>query len=136
MFSGMSSGGPAAPMRPRRLCRRSPREDIREVAELTSDEQLLRIAELPEVPVSLEHLRQQVARCSRSECSAGPVRCCHLGCGPAGAGFCFGQHGEEEDQQPRDESPAARQHDTDDHEQGAGDEEDRPPAGPYDTCEP
>jgi hypothetical protein len=34
------------------------REDIREVAELTSDEQLLGIAELPEAPVSLEHLRQ------------------------------------------------------------------------------
>jgi hypothetical protein len=34
------------------------RADIREVAELTSDEQLLRIAELPEVPVSLEHFRQ------------------------------------------------------------------------------
>jgi hypothetical protein len=33
------------------------REDIREIAELTSDDQLLRIAELPEVPVSLEHLR-------------------------------------------------------------------------------
>ena len=34
------------------------REDIREIAELTSDGQLLRIAELAEVPVSLEHLRQ------------------------------------------------------------------------------
>jgi hypothetical protein len=33
------------------------REDIREIAELTSDDQLLRIAELPEVPVSLEHVR-------------------------------------------------------------------------------
>jgi hypothetical protein len=33
------------------------REDIREIAELASDDQLLRIAELPEVPVSLEHLR-------------------------------------------------------------------------------
>ena len=33
------------------------REDIREIAELTSDGQLLRIAELAEVPVSLEHLR-------------------------------------------------------------------------------
>jgi hypothetical protein len=33
------------------------REDIREIAELTSDDQLLRIAELPEVPVSLGHLR-------------------------------------------------------------------------------
>jgi hypothetical protein len=32
------------------------REDIREIAELTSDDQLLGIAELPEVPVSLEHL--------------------------------------------------------------------------------
>jgi hypothetical protein len=32
-------------------------EDIREIAELTSDDQLLRIAELPDVPVSLEHLR-------------------------------------------------------------------------------
>jgi hypothetical protein len=31
---------------------------FREVAELTSDDQLLRIAELAEVPVSLEHLRQ------------------------------------------------------------------------------
>jgi hypothetical protein len=34
------------------------REDIREIAELTSDDQLLRIAELAEVPVSLEHLHQ------------------------------------------------------------------------------
>lgn len=33
------------------------RDDIREVAELTSDAELLRIAELTEVPVSLEHLR-------------------------------------------------------------------------------
>jgi hypothetical protein len=33
------------------------REEIREIAELTSDDQLLRIAELAEVPVSLEHLR-------------------------------------------------------------------------------
>jgi hypothetical protein len=33
------------------------REDIREIAELTSDDELLRIAEPPEVPVSLEHLR-------------------------------------------------------------------------------
>ena len=33
------------------------REDIREIAELTSDDELLRIAELPEVPVSLEYLR-------------------------------------------------------------------------------
>ena len=33
------------------------REDIREIAELTSDDQLLRVSELPEVPVSLEHLR-------------------------------------------------------------------------------
>jgi hypothetical protein len=33
------------------------REDIREIAELTSDNQLLRIAQSPEVPVSLEHLR-------------------------------------------------------------------------------
>lgn len=34
------------------------REDIREIAELTSDGRLLRIAELAEIPVSLEHLRQ------------------------------------------------------------------------------
>ena len=34
------------------------REDIREIAELTSDDELLRVSELPEVPVSLEHLRQ------------------------------------------------------------------------------
>jgi hypothetical protein len=34
------------------------RADIRAVAELTSDNQLLTIAELPEVPVSLEHLRE------------------------------------------------------------------------------
>jgi hypothetical protein len=34
------------------------RADIREIAELTSDDRLLRIAELGEVPVSLEHLRQ------------------------------------------------------------------------------
>jgi hypothetical protein len=33
------------------------REDIREIAEVTEDDQLLSIAELPEVPVSLEHLR-------------------------------------------------------------------------------
>ena len=33
------------------------REDIREIAELTSDDEFLRIAELPEVPVSLEHFR-------------------------------------------------------------------------------
>jgi len=33
------------------------REDLREIAELTSDDDLRRIAELPEVPVSLEHLR-------------------------------------------------------------------------------
>ena len=33
------------------------REHIREVAELTSDEQLLRIADLSKAPVSLEHLR-------------------------------------------------------------------------------
>jgi hypothetical protein len=39
------------PLRPRF------RADIREVAELTSDAELLAIAELTEVPVSLEHLR-------------------------------------------------------------------------------
>jgi len=33
------------------------REDIREIAELTSDGELLRASELSEVPVSLEHLR-------------------------------------------------------------------------------
>jgi len=33
------------------------RDDIREVAELTSDAELLKIAKLTEVPVSLEHLR-------------------------------------------------------------------------------
>ena len=33
------------------------REDIHEIAEVTSDDQLLGIAELPEVPVSLEDLR-------------------------------------------------------------------------------
>jgi hypothetical protein len=33
------------------------RDDIREIAEVTSDGQLLRIAELTEMPVSLEHLR-------------------------------------------------------------------------------
>ena len=33
------------------------REDIREIAELTSDDELRRVSELPEVPVSLEHLR-------------------------------------------------------------------------------
>src|SRR5690348_2351190 len=33
------------------------RDDIREVAELTSDRQLLAIADLTEVPVSLDHLR-------------------------------------------------------------------------------
>jgi hypothetical protein len=34
------------------------RDDIRAVAELTSDDELRRIAELPEVPVSLENCRQ------------------------------------------------------------------------------
>jgi hypothetical protein len=33
------------------------REDIREIADLASDDRLLTIAELAEVPVSLEHLR-------------------------------------------------------------------------------
>jgi hypothetical protein len=33
------------------------RDDLREVAELTSDEELRRIADLPEVPVPLGHLR-------------------------------------------------------------------------------
>ena len=33
------------------------REDLREIAGLTSDDELRRIVELPEVPVSLEHLR-------------------------------------------------------------------------------
>ncbi|MBR7839242.1 hypothetical protein KDL01_38635 [Actinospica durhamensis] len=33
------------------------RDDIREVAELTSDAELLAIADLAEVPVSLDHLR-------------------------------------------------------------------------------
>ena len=34
------------------------REDLREIAGLTSDDKLRRIVELPEVPVSLEHLRR------------------------------------------------------------------------------
>jgi hypothetical protein len=34
------------------------REDIREIAELASDDRLLTIAELAGVPVALEHLRQ------------------------------------------------------------------------------
>jgi hypothetical protein len=34
------------------------REDLREIAELASDDQLLAVSELPEVPVSLEHLRR------------------------------------------------------------------------------
>ncbi len=33
------------------------REDIHEIAELASDDELLRVSELPDVPVSLEHLR-------------------------------------------------------------------------------
>jgi hypothetical protein len=33
------------------------RDDIREVAELTSDAELLAMAEMTEVPISLEHLR-------------------------------------------------------------------------------
>ena len=33
------------------------RGDIREIAELTSDDELLAVAQLPDVPVSLEHLR-------------------------------------------------------------------------------
>ena len=33
------------------------REDMREIAELTLDDDLLAVSELPEVPVSLEHLR-------------------------------------------------------------------------------
>jgi hypothetical protein len=58
------------------------REDIREIAELTSDDQLLRIAELPEVPVSLAssscgsanpHSRWLSARChSGRESTAAP----------------------------------------------------------------
>lgn len=38
------------------------REDIREIAELASDGELLRVSELPEVPVSLEHLRHAEPR--------------------------------------------------------------------------
>ena len=38
------------------------RDDIREVAELTSDAELLKIAELTEVPVSLKHLRDLTRR--------------------------------------------------------------------------
>jgi hypothetical protein len=38
------------------LTRRS-RDDIREIAELTSDGELLAVSERPDVPVSLEHLR-------------------------------------------------------------------------------
>jgi len=34
------------------------REDLREIAEVTSDAELLAASELPEVPVSLEHLRR------------------------------------------------------------------------------
>ena len=34
------------------------RADIRQIAELTSDDELLRVSGLPDVPVSLEHLRQ------------------------------------------------------------------------------
>ena len=39
-----------------KLTRKS-RADIREIAELTSDDELLAVSGLPEVPVSLEHLR-------------------------------------------------------------------------------
>ncbi|HEX3963827.1 MAG TPA: hypothetical protein VHZ96_01590 [Frankiaceae bacterium] len=38
------------------------RDDIREIAALASDDELLRIAELPGVPVSLEHLRHMDPR--------------------------------------------------------------------------
>jgi hypothetical protein len=38
------------------------REDIREIAELASDDELLAVSELPEVPVSLEHLRHMDPR--------------------------------------------------------------------------
>jgi hypothetical protein len=41
------------------------REEIRQVAELTSDEQLLRIASQPKAPVSLEHLRHADPRTTR-----------------------------------------------------------------------
>ena len=45
----------------------SPRfqEEIRQVAELTSDEELLRIASFPKAPVSLEHLRHVDPRTTR-----------------------------------------------------------------------
>jgi hypothetical protein len=41
------------------------REDIRRVAELTSDEELRRIASQPTAPVSLEHLRHLDPRTTR-----------------------------------------------------------------------
>ena len=44
-------------MKPRPRLTLKFREDICEIAELTSDDELLKIAELPEVPVSVEHLR-------------------------------------------------------------------------------
>jgi len=53
-----SSGRPAAPTRPRPPLTDKFRGYIREVAELTEDDELLRIAELSEVPVSLENFRR------------------------------------------------------------------------------
>ena len=49
------------------------RADIREIAELTSDDELLAVSELPAVPVSLEHLRHadprtRVVACPGSRC--------------------------------------------------------------------
>jgi|ERR1022692_5131163 hypothetical protein len=44
------------------------REQIRQVAELTSDEKLIDIASLPKAPVSLEHLRHLDPRTTRIVC--------------------------------------------------------------------
>jgi hypothetical protein len=41
------------------------REDLRKVAELTSDQELLRIASLPEIPISLEHFRHADPKTTR-----------------------------------------------------------------------
>ena len=41
------------------------REEIRQVAELTSDEELLRIARLPSISVSLEHFRHADPKTTR-----------------------------------------------------------------------
>ena len=68
--------------------------------------------------------------------SAGPVRSRHLISGPAVAAGWSPQQGEKQDWQPKEESPAARQYDTNDHEQRAGNGGHGPPTGPQGSYEP